>query len=142
MTKLMNLPTLAASLCMTEAEVLKMVEDGEIPRARSGKWDWQSVDDAMTGGKLDRQRVYFLEMGEFIKIGRSSDIRRRIQSFEGFLPLPTKLLHQIPGTCDTETDLHRKFKHLRTKGEWFRATDELRGFIASLIENGVKTDAQ
>lgn len=142
MPKLMDLPSLAAALCMTEAEVKQMVANGEIPKPRAGKWNWQSVDDALTHGKNGRERVYFLEMGDFIKIGRSTDVRRRIQSFESFLPLPTKLLHEMPGTCDTETDIHRKFKHLRVKGEWFRSHPELTEFIIHLTGNGRETDVQ
>jgi hypothetical protein len=35
----------------------------------------------------------------------------------------------IPATKSEETHLHRRFRHLRLKGEWFKITDEILTFI-------------
>lgn len=141
MPRMVDLPQLAAALSVTEAQVEQMVRDREIPGPRSGKWNWQDVDLAMSR-IANTESVYFLEMGDFIKIGRAVGVYARVRSLDKSLPLPTTLLHFMPGTCDLETDLHRKFKHLRSKGEWFRKAPELTDFIKELVENGPKTHAQ
>ena len=43
------------------------------------------------------------------------------------------VLAQIPGSRWSEFELHQRFAHLRTIGEWFRPEPELLDFIASLV---------
>lgn len=42
------------------------------------------------------------------------------------------LLAHIPGSTALEAEIHRRFAHLRTIGEWFRPEPELLDFITSL----------
>jgi len=46
------------------------------------------------------------------------------------------LLGTVPGSRARETDLHRRFAHLRTVGEWFRPAPELLDYIASTTAGG------
>jgi len=71
--------------------------------------------------------VYFIQFGDRIKIGFTSDLKRRMQ----VLP-HDKVLAVIAGTMQDERRCHEKFAHLRLTGEWFSAGPELLTFINKL----------
>jgi hypothetical protein len=78
-------------------------------------------------------RVYFIAspaMGA-IKIGRTRGVAiARLLGLQTASPDELRLLGVIRNaTHDDETALHRKFKHLRIRGEWFTASPELIGYI-------------
>lgn len=73
--------------------------------------------------------VYFIRGGEWIKIGYTRSARERIKKMVTDAPVELKILHVEPGTFKIEKLYHRHFAALRTRGEWFRATDELMAFI-------------
>lgn len=78
--------------------------------------------------------VYFLKAGKRIKIGTTRDLHTRISAIRNASPEPVELLATMPGSRDEEKDLHQRFSHLRTHGEWFRAEAELILFINSLAK--------
>jgi hypothetical protein len=82
----------------------------------------------------DSARVYFLEaIGlDKIKIGASEDVADRCRVIQGLSPVPLSLLCHVPGGEQLERSLHERFSHLRSHGEWFYATPELREFIKAL----------
>jgi hypothetical protein len=89
--------------------------------------------DLLTGnGKPDLMRssrlgsVYFVRLGDRVKIGFSAHLRKRMEVIPH-----EEFLGQIPGTMRDEKNLHRRFAHLRTTGEWFKADNELLTFIES-----------
>lgn len=92
-----------------------------------------------SGSKLHRQGrsgVYFIRCGEFIKIGRASDIDYRFAALQGSVPFELVLVGII-STPPTESDVaerehHRRFKRFRVRGEWFREEGELADFCHSL----------
>ena len=72
-------------------------------------------------------QIYFLlarSVG-LIKIGRSIDVRRRIQDICTMSPVPLELIGVVYGTYQKETEYHQRWAGLRRHGEWFEATDEL-----------------
>lgn len=126
-----DMATLCANICCTEAEVLAMVRTGELPAPeRNGLWRWSQVDRMLSDQSV--RRVYFLEMGEFIKIGFSSNVGKRMEALSGGVPQEVRLLHDMPGTFEDETELHKRFKHLRARGEWFRKEPELLAYIEKI----------
>jgi hypothetical protein len=79
--------------------------------------------------------VYFLAGDmEVVKIGESGNLGKRIENITpstdrkleliGFIKEDNKLKRM-----EIETSLHRKFKHLLKKGEWFYLTNEIVDFI-------------
>jgi hypothetical protein len=75
--------------------------------------------------------VYFVQSGDdgLIKIGYTSDIRKRISSIKTCTPTPIKLLGYIEGDYLTERELHKKFKKYNSRGEWFTCTKEIIDYI-------------
>lgn len=85
---------------------------------------------------LERDRfVYFIQSGGVkgpIKIGSARDVRARISMLEVGNPRPLTLLATARGGVVLEYGLHRKFRRTRIRGEWFRATAELKQLIVLL----------
>lgn len=77
--------------------------------------------------------IYFVQSHDgYIKIGRASDVERRIGSLQTAQALPLRTLLILSGSSDTEFALHARFAHLRVRddGEWFVPGRELLEFIA------------
>lgn len=81
--------------------------------------------------------VYFLRAGDLIKIGHSQEPRGRLATLRGASPLKLDLLHIEPGPVSKERTLHRRFRRLRSHGEWFRAEHDLLAYI-DLLKGGAK----
>ena len=73
--------------------------------------------------------VYFIQSGEqgHIKIGQSSDPIQRIVNLQTGSPIKLNLL-AIAENHD-EFEIHKKFSHLRSRGEWFESDAELLEFV-------------
>lgn len=76
--------------------------------------------------------VYFICMGDLIKIGYTSDLRRRVQ---GLSLTMGHVLATVQGGPALEQELHERFAGLREHGEWFRADPPLLEYIAQLKPN-------
>ncbi|MGA2177319.1 MAG: GIY-YIG nuclease family protein [Verrucomicrobiota bacterium] len=86
----------------------------------------------------EQSAVYFIENNntERIKIGVSTDPEKRRSELQTGSADPLRLIGSIPGGLHLESKLHSDFAHLRLQGEWFHATQELRGFIE--VELGLR----
>ncbi|WP_328632030.1 GIY-YIG nuclease family protein [Streptomyces sp. NBC_00356] len=58
-----------------------------------------------------------------VKIGRTTDVTRRLAAIQRMSPVPLIVLWTHPGGHELETALHRHFKSIRSHGEWFKFTD-------------------
>lgn len=76
--------------------------------------------------------VYFALADEVrrVKIGMSVSPRDRISTINADSPVAVRLVGTMPGTAENESALHRRFRHLHVKGEWFEYRDELADYIA------------
>jgi hypothetical protein len=82
-----------------------------------------------------RSFVYFIQSGEFIKIGISMWIPRRMRGLRHANPHQLECIHSIESRTRLESrtierELHRRFAAHRQTGEWFRDCDEIRAYIA------------
>lgn len=92
--------------------------------------------------KTTQQRpscVYFAEAGGLIKIGVTENVKARLSSLQTGCPSPITLIKVIRGGRKTEERIHKRFSHLRTKGEWFQITDDLNSYIAGLKDKEVSS---
>jgi Meiotically up-regulated gene 113 len=65
--------------------------------------------------------VYFIRMGQFVKVGRSLQVGSRFDTLQSMLPVKLELLGVISGPPSAETALHKLLKDrgFHANGEWF-----------------------
>lgn len=77
--------------------------------------------------------VYFVGTDEIVKIGRTCTPSTRFLDLKAGSPVELRLFGlMLSLDKPDEAELHRRFASTRVRGEWFRWTDELREFIASV----------
>jgi hypothetical protein len=78
--------------------------------------------------KDERGHVYYIRLGDRVKIGWSANVTRRISE------LPTEQLLAVePGDRQLERDRHVQFIHLSAAGrEWFRLAPDLLAHVTQL----------
>lgn len=73
--------------------------------------------------------VYFVSGGGLTKIGRTSQLRRRVTELAAACPMPLLLEAWLPGYSLLEVRLHARFDRYRVHGEWFRQNVSLRALL-------------
>lgn len=63
------------------------------------------------------------EGSSLVKIGWTSDIRRRLSALQGNSPLLIRWISTHPGPLELETFVHRRLAARRRHGEWFDFSD-------------------
>jgi hypothetical protein len=122
--------------------LLKQVINHETGRSDDDEILFEEIDELSTTNEWETPYgnvVYFIqpECGGPIKIGYSSDVRRRIEEFQPGCPYKLKpLLCVRGGTIFDEKKLHRKFEKHRLHGEWFKPVPEIFEFIEELEKHG------
>lgn len=76
--------------------------------------------------------LYFIACGDAVKIGMSSHPEDRLDRIAVGAPGKLRLLAKIPNMGHRESECHRRLKHLHTRGEWFRYTEEVDALISGL----------
>lgn len=79
-----------------------------------------------------QRHVYFIQCGDFIKIGTAIDVGARIRSIRASNPHPIEVLRVIPADDALEKDLHKRFAQSRHRGEWFKPSQDLADFISGV----------
>lgn len=69
--------------------------------------------------------IYFARQGAAIKIGRAVNIVNRLAQLNVGATEPIEMLAVVPAHQSVETLLHRHFKPMRIRGEWFQPHPEL-----------------
>jgi hypothetical protein len=77
--------------------------------------------------------VYFLAGAGLIKIGWARDVRLRVREVQAMSPVELELVHQVLGSMDLETRLHRHFRGHRRHGEWFALPDGWRDQVPAVV---------
>jgi hypothetical protein len=93
------------------------------------------IDDAalraqvsQINGRTNGGHVYVIRDSDvtgYCKIGRSHNLRQRLDTFDTHLPFNVEVVTVIPcrDCVQAETILHRRFADKRRRGEWFELTD-------------------
>lgn len=81
--------------------------------------------------------VYFIQCGEFIKIGRTRNrVQRRLAELRCGNPYPLTLLATVAAhrseLVNLEASYHGRFAAYHHRDEWFRAEPDLLAFIKTL----------
>ena len=72
--------------------------------------------------ELPVEYVYVVSAsGMLYKIGKTNDIDKRFRGLELMSPIPLTLIHTIESqeALKLEAELHKKYNHCRSHGEWF-----------------------
>jgi hypothetical protein len=72
------------------------------------------------------ERVYLIKGGSRVKIGTSINPIKRLKSMQTGSPVLLTMLGAVPGGCEREGGLHRRFASKRAHGEWFEDCPEIR----------------
>lgn len=90
--------------------------------------------EATTARRLSSQRpgyVYYVEVGDRIKIGFTENVANRMRAY----PPTSTLLAVHPGTPIMEKEMHSKFRvHLAEGREWFKPSDELTAHVEAVAK--------
>jgi len=97
-------------------------------------------DDNTINSDSKTTYTYFIQQNNWVKIGSSTDPIRRAESLSHYTPHKTHLLYYTAQV--TESDMHKKFQSLRTKGEWFSYTQEIKTYIQSLIKKDYELELE
>lgn len=127
--------SLAAELDCSESTVDEWVRRGILPKPvklpdGNDRWRWQSVRDARSRSNY----IYVIACGDFIKIGITGNLNRRVYDLQRATPYPLALVHSFMGSPVDEAQLHARFSHCNHRGEWFRKE----GKLAEWIDAGCK----
>lgn len=83
--------------------------------------------DKQTDKERDVSVVYYMRIGERVKIGTTTNLKKRMASIG-----PEELLATEPGWYDLEKQRHAQFTHYRVKGEWFRYEGAVKQHVMEL----------
>lgn len=128
------------SLCLTKAELADLTDykrrDKQIEALVAMEIPFRvdvlgSVrvrrEDLWRGVRLTRLYLIRSEgRPRYLKIGISDDPERRVRDLQTGSPALLTLLAHITGCKERERYLHRRFRHLRAHGEWFKDRAEIR----------------
>ena len=80
--------------------------------------------------------VYFIEAigTDLVKIGHAYDPVKRMANLRTGSAASLRILCTISGNDGLESELHRRFSAHRSHGEWFHLSEEIRLFIATVLE--------
>lgn len=78
------------------------------------------------------RRVYFMLCNGKVKIGVATKVNGRLSAMQTGNPDEVKLLACTPGDEELEGKLHKRFKRLHVRGEWFKYEGSLKDYIQSL----------
>lgn len=81
--------------------------------------------------------VYFFIRGDFIKVGFTIDVRRRLYGLDGGFDDFLAVVEDC--TMADEKAAHARLKAWRAHGEWFHATDKCLDAIQWLVEGGLRS---
>jgi len=89
--------------------------------------------------------IYFIKQAEFVKIGCTNNIFKRLSSLQVGSPLKLDILGLISGGKNEEKALHEKYREYNSNGEWFYLTEEIMNHVNSLDrtlmwENGLEEE--
>jgi hypothetical protein len=76
--------------------------------------------------------IYFVQCGKGgpIKIGHSTNPRKRLRQLQNGSPYELRLLGVLAGNLEKEAELHKQFSEWRLREEWFIPVSQLLNFIA------------
>ncbi len=79
------------------------------------------------------ESVYFLAGPDRIKVGYSSDMKRRVSQLRAVDMDELRVIGTISGSRALERVILRRLRPYRLRGEWYRDCDEVRAVMAAAL---------
>lgn len=79
--------------------------------------------------KIKREFIYFIQAKDAIKIGRTTNIKTRFNTFQAATFEKLRLLGFVTGDNAKEKQIQKSFKHIWITNEWYRPEPDLLEFI-------------
>lgn len=117
----------------------------QLPESQGSSYGWTGRYSGWPGKfasvqeRLEKCKImvtYFVrcEGTNFIKIGQSNRVGKRLSNLQSDNPHPLELSLILPNVMGfREEDMHYRFGGLRERGEWFRNEGSLQQFLAAKI---------
>lgn len=77
--------------------------------------------------------LYFVRVGEFLKIGRSRNLKERFRIIRSHSPTTPELIGSIAGAGHTEKAWHYAFRMIQSRGEWFKIGPALKEAVNAAL---------
>jgi hypothetical protein len=84
--------------------------------------------------------VYFIaavDAGK-IKIGKTTNIQKRMATLTTMSPVPLQLVHSVQYDNNLERRIHEHLKEYRAHGEWFHADKPVLEFVRNVKNKGIE----
>lgn len=92
--------------------------------AEDAEWKASLRDDLVEGD------IYFIRLGDLVKVGWSSQLHKRLKSYGA----SAELLAHYPAFRSDETHLHQQLKPSRAKGrEWYHDDSTIRLYVVQAV---------
>jgi hypothetical protein len=84
--------------------------------------------------------VYFVAAVDaaMIKIGKTVDLTKRLNTLRSMSPVPLELACSIDYDAGLERRIHQHLSDHRSHGEWFNATKEVVDFMRGYCDHGIR----
>jgi hypothetical protein len=131
-------------ICARHATLLYRWMHGMVTEVMDNHHDYPDIHNAMVGEVADaahakvntrQHKVYYVRVGDLIKVGTTSQLDKRMHAY----PPDSVLLAVEPGGEEVEGRRHRQFRHLLAhRKEWFHPGADLLAHIAALPADQVR----
>ena len=72
--------------------------------------------------------IYFIKCGDFVKIGYSKSVEKRLKSLQTANPNQLEIISSFDGNRKEEEHIHYRFRKFKVSGDWFILTDEIKEY--------------
>ena len=135
-------PDVPVPLCYRHAIAIWLhVGDEWNRRLHSGRSGWQEDgewDPASDRAGSQQPVVYFVQVGELVKIGTTTTMPRRLAELRSHAQHEPRVLLVVPGSYAEEEQVHALFAADRVRGEWFTLSAALEEFMAERHDQDIR----
>ena len=112
------------------AEVISLLLSEFAPKAT---FDFRGEELSSQLPSHMKEFVYFISDEDgYIKIGKASNVEARFNQLQTASRQELTVLAVKRGGHVLEGELHKRFSHLRVRGEWFKGDEELLNYVEGL----------
>jgi hypothetical protein len=139
--KAVTWPDVPVPLCRKHAIAIWLHVNDEFTRAvhgGDGGWRDGEWDPALDPAGSQQPVVYFVRIGDLVKIGTTVSLPKRLTHFRAHTQDQPQVLLVLPGSYAEEKQLHALFRADRVRGEWFTLSPALTEFMAERQDQDIR----